>query len=177
MAMEGKDSGPLEPVDTRDVVRAYLDVLALGEPFLFGLWQKSGVSLTQLRILRLLEQSQHTAGSLANAAGLPKSSLSRVLIRLEDKNLVRRETDRTDRRRVHIILTDAGTGALGSWPRSVLEELARAVDTMPADERQTFVESVARFTERMRHVQEEPAHAVPPRRDPPTRPTTIPLSP
>lgn len=161
--MEG--NGPCKPLHTRDVVRAYLDVLALGEPFLYGLWQRSGVSLTQMRILRILEQSQHTAGSLAQAAGLPKSSLSRVLIRLEEKNLVRRETDRTDRRRVHIILTDGGIEALGRWPQAVLSELARAVDTMPSDERQTFVESVARFTEHVRRVQESPAHAAPAAQD------------
>lgn len=160
MAMES--NGPCNPASTRDVIRAYLDILAVGEPFLFGLWQEYGMSLTQMRILRLLAQSQHTAGSLAQAAGLPKSSLSRVLIRLEDKNLVRRETDRTDRRRIHILLTEDGTNMLERWPTPVLQELARAVDGMSDEERGAFVGSAQRLTHRMREAQEETWQAQPP---------------
>lgn len=154
----GQDRTSKTVPTARDVVRAYLDVLALGEPLLHQLWHASGTSLSQFRVLRLLSQRSQTAGSLAEDAGLPKSSISRILERLEQRGFIVREWDQADRRRVRIRLTAQGEEALRNWPAEALEDLTAAAEAMSPEERQTFLEASRSFARRVRGLEEHAAN-------------------
>lgn len=126
-----------------ELMRAVVDVLVLGEPYLLSLWQDSGLTLTQIRVLKSVHLSCPSAGLLAHEAGVPPSSLSRILERLEHRGLVMREIDREDRRRVRIVLTDAGSAFLGTLPRLGATPLGRALADLTQDEREAFMRGAA----------------------------------
>jgi len=136
----------------KQVLRALADLLVQVEPLQQRLWDSVGLSVAGLRVLRILSE-QHTpiaAGRLAALAGISQASLSRLLARLEQRELVCREVDPGDRRRVSVGITPAGGKLLETsrgWRGSQFERAA--ADLSPAD-RQAFVDAVGRFTERIR---------------------------
>jgi DNA-binding MarR family transcriptional regulator len=141
MAANQEDS-ETRPSD-RDVLRAVVDVLVLGEPFVFSLWQASGLTLTQIRVLRAIQLTRPCAGDLAHDVGVPPSSLSRILERLEQRGLAMREIDRSDRRRVLITVTDAGASFLGTLPALDKSPLGQAVAELKGPEREAFIRGAA----------------------------------
>jgi DNA-binding MarR family transcriptional regulator len=134
------------------VLRALADLLVLAEPLQQRLWDAACLSVGQLRVLRVLSE-QHAAipaGRLAALAGISQASLSRLLAKLEQRELVRRDVDAEDRRRVGVSLTPAGEQLLESsrlWRGS---EFDRAAAELSPAERQAFVEAVGVFAERVR---------------------------
>jgi DNA-binding transcriptional ArsR family regulator len=67
--------------------------------------QRIGVNPTDLNVLNILSLGGRlTAGQLAQATGLTTASITGVVDRLEQAGYVRRERDRSDRRRVVINL-------------------------------------------------------------------------
>ncbi len=136
----------------RLVLRALADLLVLVEPIQQRLWESSRLSVAQLRVLRVLsEQSVPiAAGRLASLAGTSQASLSRLLAKLEQRDLVRREVDPEDRRRVGVTLTPEGVKLLESsrvWRGTEFERAA--ADLSPA-EQQAFLDAVGGFVERVR---------------------------
>ena len=71
---------------------------------------RSGHDLTFSQYITLKKLSTGTIGAtdLARAAELNPGAMTRLLDKLEAKGLVAREADPSDRRAVHIHLTDAG---------------------------------------------------------------------
>jgi DNA-binding MarR family transcriptional regulator len=131
------------PPSERDVLKAVVDVLVLGEPFVLPLWQASGLTLTQVRVLRAIQRLRPCAGDLAHEVGVPPSSLSRILERLEQRGLAIREVDRSDRRRVLITLSDAGARILGALPALDKSPLGQAVADLGEAERRALVDGAA----------------------------------
>ncbi|TSD87857.1 MarR family transcriptional regulator [Mycobacterium sp. KBS0706] len=78
------------------------------------------IPLSQLMLLAALLRLGGTASptELAAVEGLRSSNVAALLRGLEKDGLVRREADAGDRRRLHVVLTDAGT-------RAVLENRSR----------------------------------------------------
>lgn len=134
------------------VLRALADLLVLAEPLQQRLWDAACLSVGQLRVLRVLSE-QHAAipaGRLAALAGISQASLSRLLARLEQRELVHREVDPEDRRRVSVSLTPAGQKLLEQsrlWRGSDFDRAAAALT--PA-QREAFVEAVGTFAEQVR---------------------------
>jgi DNA-binding MarR family transcriptional regulator len=126
------------PETEREGLGALVDVLSLGEPFLLALWQSSGLSLTQARVLRSVQRGHTNPSSVAQGLGVPPSSLSRVLERLEQRGYITRRLDPDDRRRVVIALTPSGEGVLADTPRLAKTALGRAVRAMSEEERQAL---------------------------------------
>ncbi len=126
-----------------DVLRAVVDVLVIGEPFLLSLWQDSGLTLTQIRVLRAIERTRPCAIDLAHALDLPPSSLSRVLERLEQRGLALRAVDRADRRRIVISITEAGSAFLGTLPALDRSAVGRAVRDVGPEERAALIRGAA----------------------------------
>src|SRR6185312_2669053 len=96
------------PVEARDVIRATADLVSLVEPALLRLWRDTGMTLSQRRVLRQLRDGPRTAGAVAEALDVTSPALTRQLTRLEARDLISRQVDRADRRRVVIALTAAG---------------------------------------------------------------------
>jgi len=66
------------------------------------------LSVTQLRLLGLLRDRRPTMQDLAGHLGLTKSSLTGLIDRAEQRDLVRRVPDEADRRTVRVELTEFG---------------------------------------------------------------------
>ena len=127
----------------KELLRAVVDVLILGEPFVQSLWRASGLTLTQIRVLRAIQRGCPSAGALAHDVGVPPSSLSRMLERLDKRGLVVRDVDREDRRRVRIAVTAAGESFLNALPALADSPLGQALEDLGADEREALVRGVA----------------------------------
>ncbi|MYZ34445.1 MULTISPECIES: MarR family transcriptional regulator [unclassified Streptomyces] len=126
--------------------------------------QESGTTLTwsQSALLSgLARHGQATASELAADNGLRPQTVWSSLITLEQRGLVTRERDATDRRNVHVSLTDKGRAELAAdrtarenWIARVLEdeftseERARIAGAVP------LIVRLARFEEPQ---QESPA--------------------
>ncbi|HEX6489268.1 MAG TPA: MarR family transcriptional regulator [Candidatus Dormibacteraeota bacterium] len=137
---------------TKKVLHALADLLVLAEPLQLRLWESGRLTVAQLRVLRVLSE-QHdplAAGRLAALAGISQASLSRLLGKLEVRDLVHREIDPEDRRRVGVVLTPQGRALLAAsrlWRDSEFEAAAAA---MSAAEREAFAAAVGAFSDRVR---------------------------
>lgn len=121
----------------RDVVRVLADVIGLVEPRLLELWKTTGMTFAQRRVLRRLRAGPRSPGWLAADMGISAPTLTRHLQRLEDSGLISRSTDREDRRRVVVELTDAGRQSLADHRIFGGTPLARAAaDLTPAQRRE-----------------------------------------
>ena len=134
------------------VLRSLADLLVLAEPLQLRLWESAQVTVSQLRVLRVLsdQNAPLQAGRLAGLAGVSQASLSRLLMKLEERGLIHREIDREDRRRVGVALTAAGRALLAAstlWRGTEFERAAAAM--RPAD-REVFVTATQAFTDRVR---------------------------
>jgi DNA-binding MarR family transcriptional regulator len=133
--------------ETKAALLAYLDALALAEPFQARLWQLSHLTLTQVSVLRHLRAGPQTAGRLGELAGLSATSISRLVDRLEKRGLVSRTRDLEDRRIVEVHLEPAGERPLGEARVFKGSDLHHAVEAMSSDERRRLTTSLTRLVE------------------------------
>jgi DNA-binding MarR family transcriptional regulator len=93
-----------------------------------------GLGVLEWYVLRALyEQDGLSASRLACAVCRHPSSITALLDRMEEKNLLRRETDADDRRSVRIFLTDQGR-ACRSQVETVAAQIDRLLDDLVAPE-------------------------------------------
>jgi DNA-binding MarR family transcriptional regulator len=140
------------PSETKAALLAYLDALALAEPFQARLWQLSNLTLAQVSVLRHLHTGSQTAGRLGELAGLSPASISRLVDRLEKRGLVSRTRDTDDRRQVEVHLEPAGEKLLGEAKVFRGSDLHHAVEAMSSDERRRLIASLTRLVELTREL-------------------------
>lgn len=137
---------------TRKALRTLGDALILAEPLQLRLWRSSGMTLTQLRILRLVRDGLTSPGQLAQTTGVLPASLTRMLDRLEAQGLIERRTHACDRRRIEVVLLDAGLKAIGDNQIFRGSVFAQAMDTMSDEEQLDFIRAVSLLVERVKHL-------------------------
>jgi DNA-binding MarR family transcriptional regulator len=82
-----------------------------------SLVQSHGLTGPQATLLKALSNGPLTAGDLASRINLSQGTVTDVMSRLEKRGLVERVRDQSDRRRVIVSLTEAGTAIVqGSLP-------------------------------------------------------------
>ncbi len=87
--------------------------------------RETGLSTPQLLALQIVDTAQTlTAGELARELNLTQATVTALVTRLEDKQLLARRKDDSDRRRVNISVTAAGRALLGEAPRALQDALA-----------------------------------------------------
>lgn len=136
--------------EERAVLRAYVDMVILAEPLQLELWKSSGLTLTQVRLLRLLKDGSSPVGKLGEHLGLSPPSMTRVLDRLEEQGQVTRTSSAEDRRKVEISLSAKGQKVLGDldlWRGSAFH---LAITSMDEHERQEFILASGQFVGRVR---------------------------
>ena len=118
----------------KQAYRSIMDIISIiGEPMLIELWRSLEITLTQFRCLRLLYIRSMQAGDLAKNLSLSATSLTRVLERLENRQLVERSIDKEDRRRIWVSLTPQGRNMLDTIKPWHDSPLARALDSLPQE--------------------------------------------
>ena len=126
-----------------------------------------GLSGAQLFVLQELFRSPSLSlNELAERTRTDQSSVSVVVTRLVDAELVARDRDTRDARRLVLNLTKAGRAVVQKAPRAAQERIISTVEALPAAERNRFADTFERLveglgTERvpapMLFVDEEPA--------------------
>ncbi|HVC13605.1 MAG TPA: MarR family winged helix-turn-helix transcriptional regulator [Acidimicrobiales bacterium] len=98
------------------------------------------VTLTQYRSLVLLaSRGPQGIASLADSLGVTPPTASRLCDRLVRKGLVRRRTDRNDRRQVRVALTEAGRRLVDIVTDRRRREIAILLNAVPEDARRSVV--------------------------------------
>ena len=112
-----------------------------------GLLAPTGISMREMHVVLFLANNPDcdTARDVAELRGLAKSQVSAAVDLLAGRGLLRRLPDRTDRRVVHLALTDQGTAL--SWAGKeiqsrCLETLFSGLSQPEADCFQTLLEKV-----------------------------------
>ena len=143
----------------KEAYKSVMNIISvIGEPMLVELWQSLEITLTQFRCLRLLYIRPMQAGDLAKKLSLSPTSLTRVLERLESRQLIDRSIDREDRRRIWVSLTPQGRNMLDTirpWEDS---PLARALDTLPKDTLNHITEASTQIVEAVKALTEGDAN-------------------
>jgi DNA-binding MarR family transcriptional regulator len=103
----------------------------------------SGISPSQATALSSLARNGPMAvGRLAEREQITKSSVTRVVARLEELDLVRRTTDPADGRSSVIAITDLGAGYLEDADRRADAYLARQLAELSVDDRRRIEQAV-----------------------------------
>ena len=113
----GKKARPPRLVDTLSVA-----LRLISRPLQETLEREEDISLDQWRALRSLSASEgRTMGELSERLQIPAASLTRIVDGLVDRALVFRHGSAVDRRRVEVLLSEAGGALLAR-----LEDIALA---------------------------------------------------
>ena len=127
---------------TPEEVDAWLSVVRLTTRLPWAIDQQlqrdSGLAMVEYQVLAMLsERDQRTMrmSSLAELTNTSLSHLSRVVKRLEDRGLVRREPDPTDGRFTNAILTENGFRALAdAAPGHVAHVRSLVIDVLSPEQ-------------------------------------------
>jgi DNA-binding MarR family transcriptional regulator len=122
--------------------------------------RQHGITTPQLLILKQVQQAKGviTVSQLANNISLKQTTVTDILNRLEKKELVRRQRDAGDRRRVFIEQTDAGIKLLEAAPSPLQETFLEKFEEIEPWQ-QTMIQSSLQLLESL--MMEEKISAAP----------------
>ncbi len=104
-------------VRSRDALIAIRRILRAAELAARDVTERSGLTPSQIIVLQIIARDgQAGAGAVADAARLSQATITSILDRLEEKDLVTRTRDPIDRRRLTLELTPTGRKALADTP-------------------------------------------------------------
>ncbi len=109
-------------------------------------WCRQDISMTALHVLMVLEASGPLAMSrLADILEVAVSNATGIVSRMEERGLVRRTHDETDRRVVFVTATDAGRRVLEDREFMRAEQLRQVLAAMTDQGRADFVRAIRDF--------------------------------
>lgn len=110
-----------------------------------ALAKQCGLTPSQLILLQVIEdQKDVTAGYLSKELSLSQATITALLIKLEDRQLVRRRRDEKDKRRVYVDLTESGAEVLRNAPDILQERFERGFLHMESWEQSFLVAALER---------------------------------
>jgi DNA-binding MarR family transcriptional regulator len=121
---------------------------------------QQGLSTTQFLLLNLLDQQQGpwTLRTVAAALHLESATVVQTVDSLEHRGLVARQRATTDRRRVHLQLTDAGRAVQSASQQAFHERLTIIFAGMLPPARQALVEGLTAFADAATTLREGTSH-------------------
>jgi DNA-binding MarR family transcriptional regulator len=144
---------PLAPV-VDAVLRASRVLVAVAARSLAQLAED--VTLTQYRSLVVLaSRGPQTVAALAEELSVTPPTASRLCDRLVRKGLVRRSTDRRDRRQVRVALSESGRRLVDAVTVHRQHEIAELLRSVPPDARRSVVAGLQLLSEAAGEVPEQ----------------------
>jgi DNA-binding MarR family transcriptional regulator len=144
--MNPSDSGPSASPDSviDAVLTASRVLVAVAARSLADVAEE--VTLTQYRTLVVLASRgpQNLAG-LAEAVGVTPATATRMCDRLVRKDLIRRRTERDDRRHLRVMLTEKGRALVDAVTARRRREIERIVSEIPPEEQVVLIQALGRL--------------------------------
>lgn len=110
----------------------------------------SGLTAPQLLLMRAISQAgEASISEIAEAVSLSQATVTSILDRLEKRKLLYRQRSELDKRKVHIILTDAGLNMLANAPKPLQENFVRQFNALQDWEQAMIVASLQRVAHMM----------------------------
>ena len=154
--MSDSGSGPSEAPDS--VVAAVLSasrvLVAVAARSLSDVAEE--VTLTQYRTLVVLaSRGPQSLAGLAEAVGVTPATATRMCDRLVRKDLIRRRTERDDRRQLRVALTAKGRSLVDAVTGRRRQEIARIMSEIPVEQLAVLVQALGRFASAAGEVPEQ----------------------
>ena len=105
----------------------------------------AGLTAAQVRVLQVIaETGVSNPTAVATRMGVSQATITALIDRLEQKNLVRRERSERDRRQTNLILTDTGRAALDRAPDALQQRYVKRFEALPEWEQSMIVAALDR---------------------------------
>lgn len=132
------------------LLRAMRQMIQYAERYSKQLSGAHHITASQLVCLRsIVEKGPITAVTLSHEVQLTPSTLVGILDRLEEKQLIVRERDQSDRRRVYCRATEQGRQQAQQVPSALQSNLAAMLATLPDSEQVELVSALERIVSLM----------------------------
>ena len=119
----------------RETVTRYAKAARLLDPMRLQVWEEMGINFPQLRILfRVRSHPGIDLRSLAEQMGISASAASQQVDKLVERDLLLRQDDPEDRRRLSLELTERGQQATGEISRASHSYVESALSCLTDDE-------------------------------------------
>lgn len=120
------------PSQREAAVTALFRASALLDPMRLFIWDREGLTVTQLRLLgHLYEQEGRGNAELAELLYVTRPSVSALLERLERGGFIRREISPVDRRGIRIFLEERGREATMTLRKELQEYCLQLMEDLP----------------------------------------------
>ncbi len=114
------------------------------------------VTLTQYRTLVVLaSRGPQSLAGLAEAVGVTPATATRMCDRLVRKDLIRRRTERDDRRQLRVALTVKGRSLVDAVTGRRRQEIARIMSDIPVEQQAVLVQALGRLASAAGEVPEQ----------------------
>jgi DNA-binding MarR family transcriptional regulator len=114
------------------------------------------VTLTQYRTLIVLaSRGPQSLAGLAEAVGVTPATATRMCDRLVRKDLIRRRTERDDRRQLRVALTARGRSLVDAVTVRRRQEIGRIMSEIPAEQQAVLVQALGRLASAAGEVPEQ----------------------
>lgn len=110
----------------------------------------SGLTAPQLLLMRTISSAgEASISEIAEAVSLSQATVTSILDRLEKRELLYRQRSELDKRKVHIVLTNAGLSMLANAPKPLQENFVRQFNALQDWEQAMIVASLQRVAHMM----------------------------
>lgn len=120
------------------LAQATFDIL----PVLSRIAAELDLSLTQLRLLGVLRDHEPRIVELAGILGLDKSSVSQLVDRAAERDLVQRARDESDKRVVKVVLGAHGQDLIAQGEARMAAQLQSRLAGIPEDEQHSLADGI-----------------------------------
>ena len=148
--MEAIESHEVSVKDYEDILIALRQIMRATDLFSQKLLRESGLTAPQLLVMRAIEkEGQPATSTLARHIVVSQATVTRIIDRLEQAGLVRREKSSSDKRVVNVSLTQSGKDKLSAAPEPLQAEFLRRFRTLEGWEQEMLKSALMRVASMM----------------------------
>jgi DNA-binding MarR family transcriptional regulator len=112
--------------------------------------QISGLTAVQFRVLQVVsDRVDCTAKDISQQMGVAQATVTTLVDKLVSQGMVVRRKSETDRRQVHIVMTDRGISAVAAAPDALQQRFARRFQNLSDWEQSMLIASLERVAAMM----------------------------